>query len=139
MTETTTIPEGFALTKRKSNFIDLLGPVYEAGNRLEYRMGLRLVTKHANLVGTGHGGVLCTLLDVYLGRLVAYNADPPSGFITVSLTADFMSAAPIGNWLEVHGRIDRTGKRLAYSSGVVTANGKPVARGSGIFQMMEKH
>ncbi len=137
MTKTLTIPDGFSPTKRKSDFIDLLGPVYEANSGLDYRMGLRLENKHGNLVGTGHGGVLSTLIDVYLGRLVAYNTNPPSGFITVSLTVDYMAAAALGSWLEVYGRIDRTGKRLAYSSGIVTADGKPVARGSGIFQMME--
>lgn len=131
------IPAGFTRSARHSPYLELIGPVYETGSGLEYRLGLRLEARHANLGGSGHGGMACSLLDVYLGRLIAYSMDEPRAFVTISLTTDYLGAAPIGSWFEAHGRIDRVGRRIAYSSGLVTADGKPVARGSGIFQILD--
>jgi acyl-coenzyme A thioesterase 13 len=130
------VPAGFTLSARRSRFLDLLGDVYESGAGAQYRMGVRLADQHTNFFKTAHGGFFCTLLDVYLGRLIAYSLTPPRGFVTVSLTTDFLGAAKIGQWMECSGRVDRVGKSLSHSSGLVSADGEPVARGSGIYRVM---
>ena len=38
------------------------------------------------------------------------------GQVTVSLTADFLSDAEVGDWLEAHVTVNRIGKRLAHVS-----------------------
>ncbi len=130
-------PPGFSITKRSSGFLDLIGPAYETAYGADYALGLFLDARHANLGSNGHGGVSATLLDIYLGRLVAMSMDPPRLFVTVSLTIDYLRPAPIGSWLEARGEIDRVGKRLAYSRGKLFADGALIARATGIFQMTE--
>jgi acyl-coenzyme A thioesterase 13 len=130
-------PEGFSQTKRSSGFLDLIGPAYETAYGAEYKLGLFLDARHANLGNNGHGGVSATLLDIYLGRLIAMSQNPPQLFVTVSLTIDYLKPAPIGSWLEARGEIDRVGKRLGYSRGKVFADGALVARANGIFQMVD--
>jgi acyl-coenzyme A thioesterase 13 len=130
-------PEGFTPTKRSSGFLDLIGPAYETPYGADYRLGLYLDARHANLGNNGHGGVSATLLDIYLGRLIAMSQTPPRMFVTVSLTIDYLKPAPIGCWLEAQGEIDRVGKRLGYSRGKVFADGVLVARANAIYQMAD--
>jgi acyl-coenzyme A thioesterase 13 len=129
-------PEGFTLSPPRSRFLDLLGDLYQTDPKQpNYRIGLWLAERHCNFYQTAHGGVLSTLLDVHLGRLLAFSSDPPLGFITLSLTTDYLGQAKLGQWIECRGRIDRIGRTISHSSGLALADGKPVARGSAIFQM----
>ncbi|MGP0090475.1 MAG: PaaI family thioesterase [Xanthobacteraceae bacterium] len=130
------IPTGFTTSKRSSNLLDLLGPLFESGAGPEYRLGLRVDERHSNSKGFCHGAVLALLADVHLGRLCAMSADPPLGLVTSGLTLNYLSAAKTGDWLEAHGQVDRVGRTLAHSTGVILANGKPVLRGCGTFQVL---
>jgi acyl-coenzyme A thioesterase 13 len=135
MTASDSVPEGFAQSKRSSNLLDLVGPIYEAGEGFEYRLGLWVEERHTNTKGFCHGGVLAMLADVYLGRLIAVTQQPLPGFVTVNLNLAYLAPARQGTWLEASGRVDNVGKTLAHSSGVVTADGRPVLQASGAFQM----
>lgn len=108
---TSASPAGFALSKRSSNLLDLLGPLYECGTGSDYRVGLRVDDRRTTTRGFCHGAVVR-----YLKVLVA---------------------ARLGDWLEAGGHIDRVGKNLAHSSGTITANGTPVLRATGSFQVTE--
>jgi acyl-coenzyme A thioesterase 13 len=130
-------PPGFNITRRSSGFLDLIGPAYETAYGPDYALGLFLDARHTNLGNNGHGGVSATVLDIYLGRLIAMSQDPPRMFVTVSLTIDFLKPAPIGSWIEARGEIDRVGKRLGYSRGKLFANGELIARATAIFQMTD--
>jgi acyl-coenzyme A thioesterase PaaI-like protein len=81
------------------------------------------------------GALLALLADVHLGRLCAMSADPPLALVTSGLTLNCLSAAKVGDWLEASGQVDRVGRTLAHSTGVILANGKPVLRACGTFQI----
>ena len=126
-------PEGFALSQRSSAFLDLIGPIWEAGPVDDYRLGIRIGDKHVNNRGFCHGGVIASLADVSLGRIIAISEEPRLNIITMNVSVDYLSAARIGQWLEASGRVDRVGKRVAHSSGLITADGELVARATGVF------
>jgi acyl-coenzyme A thioesterase PaaI-like protein len=77
--------------------------------------------------------VLAALADVALGRILAISETPRLNLITMNLNIDYLSAAQLGQWVEASGRVDRVGKRVALSSGMITADGDPVARMAGSF------
>jgi acyl-coenzyme A thioesterase 13 len=130
------VPTGFTISKRSSNLLDLVGPLFESGAGPEYRLGLRVDERHSNRKGFCHGALLALLADVHLGRLCAMSAEPPLGLVTTSLTLNYLSAAKIGDWLEAIGQVDRVGRTLAHSTGVILADGKPVLRACGTFQVV---
>ncbi|ETR77344.1 esterase [Afipia sp. P52-10] len=132
------MPEGFAPSKRSSGYLDLIGPIYEAGEGANYRIGLRIDQRHLNTRGTCHGALFSALADVYLGRIAAMSASPPLALVTAHLGLDYIASAPPGAWLEAVGQVDRVGKTLAHSSGRILADGKLALRCTGVFQLTSR-
>lgn len=128
-------PAGFALSKRSSNLLDLVGPLYESGTGADYRLGMRVDERHINSKGFCHGAVLAMIADVFLGRLIALSQQPVPGLVTVNLGLTYLAPARPGTWLEAAGQVDRAGKTLAHSSCTITADDIPALRGTGTFQV----
>ncbi len=99
---------------------------------LEKQLGLAIATLRLIQLGA----VLALLADVHLGRLCAMSATPSLALVTSNLMLNYLSAAKIGNWLEASGQVDRVGRTFAHSTGIVLANGKPVLRACGAFQII---
>lgn len=76
------------------------------------------------------------LADVYLGRLCAMTHTARLNLVTSGLTLAYLSAAKAGDWLEAVGEVDRVGRNTAISTGRILANGKPVLRATGMFQVI---
>jgi acyl-coenzyme A thioesterase 13 len=131
-----TPPQGFTRSARSSAFLELLGPLYEAGSGPDYKIGLFIEERHANTHNNGHGGVSATLLDVFMGRLALLQQAPPRPGVTAQMSIDYLSAVPIGAWLAASGVVDKRGKQLCHVTGFLHANGKLVARATGIFQIL---
>lgn len=129
------IPAGYARSARSSPYLDLIGPLHEAGEGADYRLGMIVDARHMNARGLCHGAVLSAIADVYLGRLVGAAQELRLPLVTVSLGLDFLSAARQGDWLDMRGQVDRVGKTLCHSSGLITAGGRPVLRAHAIFQV----
>lgn len=129
-------PEGYRPTDHSSPYMDLIGRLYEKGEGEDYRLGMRVEAHHTNRIGVCHGAVLAALADVHLLRLIALTRTPRLMLVTVHLGLDYLSPAPRGAWIEGRGRVDRMGRQLCHSSGLITADGKPALRGSGVFQII---
>ena len=56
-------------------------------------------------------------------------------FPTISLQIDYMSPAPLGAWVQGQADILRTTRNMLFGQGLVTADGEPALRMSGIFKM----
>ena len=136
MTSSSVAPEGFTPSAPGSPFLDLLGPMFERGDGEDYRLGFKMAASHANRIGQCHGAVLSALADVHLLRMIALTRRPRLTLVTVHLGLDFLTAAKRGMWLEAHGRIDRIGRTLCHSSGMITADGTPAARATGVFRIV---
>jgi acyl-coenzyme A thioesterase 13 len=129
------VPAGFEpLTKlRTSPFLDHVGPFFFQWREKRLVLGLRIEDKHANARGTAHGGLLLTMADVSLGYHMAMSQDPPMRATTVSMSADFIGSAGIGDWLEAQVEMNQLGARLAFANAYLAVGDKRVARVSGVF------
>jgi uncharacterized protein (TIGR00369 family) len=97
--------------------------------------GFRVEERHANPLGSCHGGMLLTFADNYLPTVIRLQEGTEDGFTpTVSLTADFLAPAQRGQWVEGRGRLlQRTG-RLLFVEGHISTRNTPVMRVSAIFK-----
>ncbi|MFV0281729.1 MAG: PaaI family thioesterase [Rhodoblastus sp.] len=132
----TSPPEGYAPTDHSSPYMDLIGRLYESGEGEEYKLGMRVEAHHTNRLGQCHGAVLAALADVHLLRVIALTRKPRLTLVTVHLGLDYLRPAPLGSWMEGRGRIDRMGRSLCHSSGMIYADGKPALRATGVFQVV---
>ena len=132
----TKIPEGYRPISLPSPYIDHIGPVFETGEGADYKLGLRVAPHHANRLGHCHGAVMAVLADVGLLRVLAMSVTPRLVLVTSQLAMDFLSPAKQGQWMEISGRVDRMGRSLCHSSGMITADGKAVLRCTGVFQIV---
>ena len=129
----TSVPEGFAPLFRTSPFLEATGPYYYRRDGEALIVGLCILEKHANARGFAHGGVLMTLADIALGYNVAYREDPPASLVTANLTADFAGSAEIGDWVEAHVDVQKSGNRLAFANAYLTVAGERILRASAVF------
>ena len=93
---------------------------------------VELLPELMNSFGSGHGGVIMTLLDVAMA-VAARSMDPKGvGAITVEMKTTFI--ATCDGKLVAEGRCVHSGKSLSFCEGEVRdAAGKLVARASGTF------
>jgi acyl-coenzyme A thioesterase PaaI-like protein len=131
------IPEGFdPLHLGAWGFIQVNGPLYGKRDGGYFLLGFRVEERHCNPARICHGGMLMTFADMQLpfGVRLQTNVDP--GFLpTVSLSAEFMAPAPLGSWIEGRTEVLKTTRNLAFAQCLVTADGSPVLRASGIFKV----
>jgi acyl-coenzyme A thioesterase 13 len=126
------VPEGFTPLFRTSPFLDTLGLFFYRLVDSGFVIGLRVDEEHGNARGAAHGGFLLTLADIALGYTAAA-ADPPLKLTTVSISADFVGQARIGDWVEAQVDIERIGQRLAFANAFRVARGKRITRVSAVF------
>jgi uncharacterized protein (TIGR00369 family) len=129
----TDAPGGFAPLFRTSPFLDAVGPFYYRRDGTRLVIGLRILEKHANARGLAHGGLLMTLADIALGYNTAYQEDPPGSWVTANLTADFAGAATLGDWVEAHVEVQKSGKRLAFANAYLVVRDERILRASAVF------
>jgi acyl-coenzyme A thioesterase PaaI-like protein len=129
----TTAPEGFAPLFRTSPFLDAVGPFYYRRDGERLIIGLHILEKHANARGAAHGGLLMTLADIALGYNTAYREDPPGRWVTANLSGDFAGAAKLGDWVEAHVDVQKSGKRLAFANAYLMVGDERILRASAVF------
>ncbi len=133
MSDAIAIPEGFAPLFRTSPFLEATGPFYYRRDGERLIVGLRILEKHANARGFAHGGLLMTLADIALGYSLAFREDPPASFLTATLSAEFAGSARIGDWVEAHVDVQKSGSRLAFANAYLTVAGERILRASAVF------
>jgi len=133
------IPEGFRRLDAGGPYVQLMGPLYtKPGDDGTAIIALRVAQHHMNIQGVAHGGMLTTLADTALGINLSLARGQRGGKVTASFTADFLSSAREGDWLEAHVVITRLGKRLAYANCDLKVGDRHVLRSSAVFAMVER-
>src|SRR6185312_14243811 len=90
-------------------------------------------TTAAMASGAAHGGLLMTLADIALGYNTAYRENPPGSWVTANLTGDFAGAAKLGDWVEAHVDLQKSGKRLAFANAYLLVGEERILRASAVF------
>jgi acyl-coenzyme A thioesterase 13 len=129
------VPQNFQPIEklRTSPFLDRVGPLFFEWRGKKLVLGLRIEASHANARGTAHGGLLLTVADVALGYQMALSQDPPIRATTISMSADFIGGAAVGDWLEAHVDEYQVGSRMAFANAYLMVGEKQIARMSGVF------
>jgi uncharacterized protein (TIGR00369 family) len=85
-------------------------------------------TRHANPMGTLHGGVLCDLADAAMGMAFVSTLAPDESFTTMSLTINFFR--PVwSERLRAEAHVVNRSKNTGYVECEITAeNGKRIAK-----------
>lgn len=130
------IPAGFRAMKLEYGFVGINGPLYGKLDNGKVVMGFRVEERHSNPGKIAHGGMLATFADMLLPITARIEAKEDMGFVpTVSLSLDFLGPAKLGAWVEGRADVLRTGKSIFYVQGLVTSDGAPCLRASGVFKI----
>ena len=129
------IPLGFERVTRSSPYADLLGPIYQKSESEGLVFAIRAESKHCNVRGHVHGGVLGTLADIAMGYSTALSTSPPTPMVTVNLSIDFAGKADKGDWIEVRSDIQKVGRSLAYANCYFHVGNLRIARASAVFSI----
>lgn len=132
------IPKGFKLLNRNSPFSDLSGPYYEKLNAEGKHevLGIRLRHEHLNKIRVVHGGIMMTIADNAFGDAIQAHYDQPVSLVTVSFSAEFLSAGKEGDWVEARVKVKRAGKRLVFADCELTIEDKLIFTASSVFMIV---
>jgi uncharacterized protein (TIGR00369 family) len=137
------IPAGFVRRVSGGPYFRALGDVYwrplDSGGAV---IALRVAESHLNIQGFTHGGMLTTLADGALGINIALarvqRGGQRGGQVTVSMSADFLASARVGDWLEAHVTVTRLGQRLAYANCDLMVGDRHILRSSAVFAFVDR-
>jgi uncharacterized protein (TIGR00369 family) len=130
------IPEGFRAVKVGGHFIAHNGPLYGKWDGTRLQLGFRVEERHTNPLKICHGGMMATFADMLIPCAAMYQHEMERRFLpTISLQMDYMGASPLGAWVQGEGDVLKTTRNMLFGQGLVTADGQPVLRVSGIFKM----
>jgi uncharacterized protein (TIGR00369 family) len=131
------VPEGFTRLPIGGEFIVANGPIYERHREGVCLLGFRVEARHTNTMGICHGGMMATFCDMLLPvTALRRNEALRVRFLpTVSLNIDYLAPALLGAWVQGEAQVLRSTRSLVFAQGLVTADGEPVARVSGVFKI----
>jgi len=131
------VPPGFHALPMGGEFIAVNGPLYVFHEGSVVRIGFRVEARHTNPLGILHGGMMASFCDMLLPISVhRKHHEIGHRFLpTISLQIDYLSAVPLGAWVEGEADVLRATRSLVFAQGLVNADGVPAARVSGIFKV----
>jgi acyl-coenzyme A thioesterase PaaI-like protein len=117
-----------------SGFIGLVGPIMRraCGDHDEY--GFVAEPKHANLNNVVQGGMLMTFADRALGRAAWQVAGRSTA--TVQFDMQFVSAARIGDFIEMQPEVVRRTSAPVFLRGALFAGPRIVATAQGVWKIL---
>lgn len=119
-------------------FVGMIGPLYIRRQDGLDIIGWRVRQAHCNAYPMAHGGMTAAFADILTSYAVYSSQEPRGEVLTISLTTDFLSAAPLGAWVEGCGKVVAMGKTVAFSTCQIHADGKLIAHASGKFKIRAK-
>jgi uncharacterized protein (TIGR00369 family) len=132
------IPDGFTRHFRQSPVTDPWEPLWSRQEPNKFTLALRVSTQHCNARGLLHGGVISALADNAMGLSCVLAADATFSLVTVSMSLDFLAMAPMAAWLEFTATPTKLGRTMCFASVEALADGKLIARATGVFQIVPK-
>ncbi|MGB6106132.1 MAG: PaaI family thioesterase [Pusillimonas sp.] len=131
-------PDGFSLIERGGPFFQSLGPVYiRTPDPLQRILGVRIDTRHTNMQGNAHGGMLMTMADGALNMNLMMHYSQIGGLVTVSMNTSFLSPARVGDWMEACVDVTRIGRSLCFADCHLLVGQRRVLRASAVFAVRQ--
>jgi uncharacterized protein (TIGR00369 family) len=133
-------PAGFVRHSRTSPLTAPWEPIFSRETEGALVLGLVLREAHCNSRGFAHGGLISALADNAMGLSCGRKLGGESTgarLVTVNLAVDFLGRAQIGQWLAFDTVFVKPGSTLCFAHAFVLADGKPCARASATFRVMD--
>lgn len=135
MIENGTIPKGFSPCRFEvpvpfSDGMDLYHRVHAQG----VVIGVWVQDKYRNGGQMAHGGFLMALGDIATGHATSELMGKDRYTVHVSFNMNFYSSVPIGCWLEVHGRVNRSGREIVFASCDYIVDGVVLGRADAVLK-----
>jgi uncharacterized protein (TIGR00369 family) len=131
-------PDGFTPLRlsQPGSFVEVIGPLFgkREGNKLV--MGFRVELRHCNPASVCHGGMMLALADMLIGPGAEFEVQTGKFLPTISISADFLAPAPLGAWVEGRAEALKTTGNFLFAQCLVTADGSPALRASGIMKLV---
>lgn len=120
-------------------FIAHVGPIYHKPFDASGVGRFRFVSdqRHRNRGGMIHGGMLATFADRALG-MTARQKDGERAQVTVQLDMHYVSAAQMGETLDMHCRIVRQARTLIFLDGEIHVGERIVATARGVWKILRE-
>lgn len=117
-------------------FMAANGPLYARLVRDRLQLGFRVEQRHTNPLDICHGGMLASFADMLLPCVILYEPGHQRHFLpTISLQLDYLAPARLDAWVEGEGQVLRRTRSMVFAQGLVSADGVPAVRVSGIFKL----
>ena len=130
------VPEGFRILPIGGDFIRVNGPLYVREVDGSVQVGFRVEERHTNPMNICHGGMMASYCDMLLPVVIHRTSEVGMRFLpTISLQIDYLAPAPLGCWVQGDGQVLRVTRTLVFAQGLVSADGVPAVRVSGIFKI----
>ena len=113
---------------------DMLAPEFAACSAADKTLTLSLPVREwmLNPVGTLHGGLMSTMMDMSMGVLTRYLRQ--TGKVsTVSLSVNFLWPVQPGETVFVRAEVQKLGRRVAFLQAQILADGKAAATAAATF------
>jgi uncharacterized protein (TIGR00369 family) len=138
VTQTETVPAGFARNPRRSPLTDPWEPIYWKESPGAVVLALRLAEPHTNARGLIHGGLIAAMADKAMGHSCSRKLGGTASLVTISLSVDYIGSARIGQWLAVESEVLKTGSTICFVQCAVTADGDLIARANATFRAVKR-
>ena len=130
------VPEGFRPAAIQGDFIVFNGPLFGRVVDGRLQLGFRVEPRHTNPLGICHGGMLATFVDMLVPCAAMYTPGRERRFLpTISLQIDYLGSARLGAWVQGEAQVLRVTRNMVFGQGLITADGEPSVRFSGIFKL----
>ena len=129
------LPFGYQLIENRSDFGNLIGPIYSKTENNKEIFGFRAEDKHINIGGYVHGGMLSSFADIVMGQFANRNYD--SLTVTINMSVDFINLAKKDDWVTGFSKLIKEDKKFVFLEVEVFANAKTILFGTGVFKVIK--
>lgn len=129
------LPEGAEIAST-GGFNRHIGPLYRLPDAegAAARFAFIAAEKHMNSAGSVHGGMLMSFVDVAMSRTSRLVSGAPR-CSTVSLTADFVGPARLGELIEARTKVTRRSRSLVFLTAEITAGDRAILIAQGLWKI----
>lgn len=128
-------PDDLWIPLDDTGFIGHVGPIYSRDVEDQPQwIGFRAAEYHRNLNGVVQGGMLMTLADRGMGRIARVTHGGPVA--TVSFSYDFLGAARLGSFIELHPKITYETKGLFFMEARVMVGDDVIGKANGTWKKL---
>src|SRR5258706_11375098 len=114
-----TPPPGYTETRLIDPFEIYVGPVFETGAKGAKWYALLVDSRHLNMRGVIHGGMLMSFADAALGQ-AAWDVCDHAHCVTLNMQSQFLAPAKAGDLVEVLPELTRRTRSLMFLRGDFT-------------------